>query len=102
MDHPVDRKDWPIRVYRLGEEPPDDLRATTTAAERLAMVWELTLDAWELAGREIPNYPREEAPIRIVPFLGRETLIQNKKASGRLKDLADLESLEDEPGSRRD
>ena len=29
-----------------------------------------------------------------VPFLGRETLIQNKKASGRLKDLADLESLE--------
>ena len=66
MEHTVDRKDWPIRVYRLGEEPPDDLRATTTAAERLAMVWELTLDAWELAGREIPNYPREEAPIRVV------------------------------------
>jgi len=30
------------------------------------MVWQLTLDAWELAGREIPNYPREEAPIRVV------------------------------------
>jgi hypothetical protein len=29
-----------------------------------------------------------------VPFLGRETLIANKRASGRLKDLADVERLE--------
>jgi len=28
-----------------------------------------------------------------VPFLGREALIRNKRASGRTKDLADLESL---------
>lgn len=28
-----------------------------------------------------------------VPFLGREALIQNKRATGRLKDLADLEAL---------
>lgn len=30
---------------------------------------------------------------RPLPFLGRETLIRNKRASGRLKDLADLEAL---------
>lgn len=59
------RKDWPVRVYRLGEEPPDDLRATTTAAERVQMVWELTLNAWELAGRKIPDYPRHETPVRV-------------------------------------
>lgn len=29
-----------------------------------------------------------------VPFLGRQTLIANKRASGRLKDLADVERLE--------
>jgi hypothetical protein len=62
----VDRSDWPIRVYRLGEEPADDLRDTTTAAERLAMVWELTQEAWKLANREIPDYPPEKAPIRVV------------------------------------
>src|SRR5690606_25001568 len=33
-----------------------------------------------------------------VPFLGRETLIRNKRATGRLKDLADLEALGEEPG----
>lgn len=60
------RKTWPIRVYRLGEEPPDDLLATTTAAERVEMVWQITLDAWELAGRKIPDYPRSEAPVRVI------------------------------------
>lgn len=33
-----------------------------------------------------------------VPFLGREALITNKRASGRLKDLADVERLEGEAG----
>lgn len=33
-----------------------------------------------------------------LPFLGRETLIENKRAAGRPKDLADLQALE---GSRR-
>ncbi len=27
-------EEWPIRVYRLGEEPDDDLSDTTAAAER--------------------------------------------------------------------
>lgn len=60
------RKDWPIRVYRLGEEPDDDLSATTTAAERVAMVWQLTLDAWASSGQPIPDYPREETPTRLI------------------------------------
>lgn len=32
----------------------------------------------------------------VVPFIGRAALIQNKRASGRHKDLADLESLGEE------
>jgi hypothetical protein len=34
-----------------------------------------------------------------IPFLGRDAFIQNKRASGRLKDLADIEALDD-PSSR--
>lgn len=59
--------------YRLGEEPGDDLSATTTAEERLAMVWTLTLEAWRLAGRELPNYERSAMPVRVIRgYLGSE------------------------------
>jgi hypothetical protein len=61
------RHNWPIRVYKLGEEPADDLSATTTAAERLAMMWPLTLQVWALTGRPLPDYKRSETPIRVVP-----------------------------------
>ena len=33
---------------------------------------------------------------RVVPMLGRDALIQNKRATGRTKDLADVEELERE------
>ena len=29
----------------------------------------------------------------MIPFLGRETLIENKRSTGRLRDLADVEAL---------
>jgi hypothetical protein len=32
-----------------------------------------------------------------VPFLGRAALVRNKRASGRAKDLADLEALGETP-----
>ncbi len=60
------RRSWPIRVYRLGEEPDDDLSATTTASERLAMMWPLAVDAWASSGKEIPDYPRNQMPVRII------------------------------------
>lgn len=40
---------------------------------------------------------RETAGLR-VPFLGREALIVNKRASGRYKDLGDIEALGESPG----
>jgi hypothetical protein len=47
-------------------------------------------DAW--AGR----VTHEVAGVRI-PFLGREALVRNKRASGRTKDRADLEALGETP-----
>jgi hypothetical protein len=60
------RQSWPVRRYRLGAEPSDDLSATTTPEQRLGMMWELALQAWELAGRELPTYSRREIPGRLI------------------------------------
>jgi hypothetical protein len=56
----------PVRIFRLGEEPPDDLRETTTAAQRLEILRELTKRAWTLSGRPFPSYSRRQIPIRVV------------------------------------
>lgn len=55
-----------LRLYRLGEEPPDDIVAYTTPDERLAMVWELTHRVWELQGSPPCPYTRATIPVRIV------------------------------------
>jgi len=60
------RRSWPVRRYSLGGEPGPDLSETTTARERLDMVWELTLRAWALAGRALPDDSRASMPIRKV------------------------------------
>jgi hypothetical protein len=59
------RSRWPVARFVLGEEPEDDLSASTTASERIAMMWPLAVEAWRLAGREIPTYARSEAPVRL-------------------------------------
>ena len=59
------RSRWPLRKFRLGEEPPDDLSSTTTPEERLAMMGPLATEAWRLAGREIPEYTRQKTPTRL-------------------------------------
>ena len=58
------RRNWPVRKLRLGDESGDDLSATTTAEERLAMMWPLAVEAWSLTGRQMPEYRREDAPVR--------------------------------------
>jgi hypothetical protein len=59
------RAAWPIRQFRLGEEPGDDLAATTTAEERLAMMWPLAVDAFCVGG--LPNVasPRAHWPVKV-------------------------------------
>jgi hypothetical protein len=116
----VRRANGPVVVYRLGEEPGDDLSNTTTPEGRIALVWELTRRMWALTGRPLPDPTREGRPIRVirglpdfeaawsqrtvhavrdrqVPFLGRAELIVNLRASGRRKPLAYLEALGELP-----
>lgn len=61
------RSSWPVRVVPLRHRPDDDLSATTTAEERLAMMWPLALDAWGTMGWPVPAYSRDQAPVRLVP-----------------------------------
>ena len=61
------RRHWPVRKLRLGDEPGDDLSATTTVEERLAMMWPLAVEAWSLTGQPIPEYQREDTPVRRLP-----------------------------------
>jgi hypothetical protein len=60
------RNDWPVRRFALGEEAGEDLSASTTPEERFAMMWELAVEAWTLAGHGIPDYDRGHAPGRVL------------------------------------
>ena len=59
------RQAWTVRKYVLGHEPCDDLSASTTPDERLAMMWPLALEAWALSGAGVPDYERRETPVRM-------------------------------------
>ena len=61
------RAQWPGGIASVGAAPEAvDLRATTTAEQRVGMLWELTLGAWSLTGRPLPDYPRTAMPGRLV------------------------------------
>jgi hypothetical protein len=51
------RAEWPVVVRRL-DASDDDISATTTATERVAMTW-------RLAGKPIPTYDRAHTPSRV-------------------------------------
>lgn len=57
------RSSWSVAVYRLGAEPGDDLRATTTPEQRLEMMWPLTVEAWGLAGLRCGHFLRATLPV---------------------------------------
>jgi len=59
------RSSWPVRVFRLGSEPGDDLSGSTTAQQRIAMMWPLAREAWALSGRPLPSYERRAAPVAV-------------------------------------
>ncbi len=72
----------PERVLQLGVEPVQiHVMSAISGVE-----WD---EAWK--GREVGR-----CGSRDLPFLGRREFIMNKRAAGRLKDLADVEALGEE------
>jgi len=54
-----------VHIFRLGEEPRDDLRETMTAEDRLRLLRRLSDRAWMLGGKPIPGVPRSRMTVRI-------------------------------------
>lgn len=59
------RASWPVRRFRLGDEPNEDLSSTTTAEERIAMMWPLALDAFSVNASGSDRSPRPLWPVRV-------------------------------------
>jgi hypothetical protein len=74
-----------VRVGRVGERNDHDDDLVFTPAERMAMVWDLTVQAWAVKcaaeGRR---------------FDAESHLIRNKRATGRPRDLDDAQRLTDQ------
>ena len=72
---------------------PDSVVQLGVPPVRIDIVNSLTGVAWEEADKGKVEGSYGDLP---VPFLGREQFVANKRAIGRKKDLADLESLGEE------
>ncbi len=57
---------WPIRAYALGSEPALDPLDSSTAEGRLAQVWPLSLAAWAMTGKPMPDYDRTTMPGKVL------------------------------------
>ena len=75
LDRREARRNWPLRVFRSGEAPVQEQEFLhhLSVEERLQAAHELTEMCWRLAGREIPNLPRDQWPFKIVRGDQRET-----------------------------
>jgi hypothetical protein len=63
----MDRSQMPVRVTTLHEadDADDEYYASLSFAERIAMVWPVTVDAWAFAGVPIESRLRRDV-VRIV------------------------------------
>lgn len=59
------RPDITIKVVPMHSDAASDPRVGGTAEARLAMVTELTLLGWELSGKPMPTFARENMPMKV-------------------------------------
>ena len=62
----VDRSHWPIRKYRLGEEPEDGFAQGLSMEENFRVTMELSEASYSLTAAGRKRLPRDQWPIRIV------------------------------------
>lgn len=61
-----DRADWPGEVTTLADQSDAAIVRHGTAAERIAMLWRITLDAFASSGLKMPSYRRADIPGRVI------------------------------------
>ncbi len=55
-----------VRKTRLADQGKEDDLRNTTAAERLGMVWDLTVQAWAFMGEDIAERRLQRHIVRVV------------------------------------
>lgn len=60
------RAQWPGELTTLDHQSDAALVLHGTPGERVAMVWRITLDAWAMSGRPMPEYDRAHMPGRLI------------------------------------
>ena len=60
------RSAWPLKVLRDGEGDEDAFLYELSVEERLAAQQEITEMCWRIAGKEIPDLPRSEWPLKVI------------------------------------
>lgn len=60
------RASWPGRKTTLAQQSTAAAPPSSTPEERLAVMWQLALDAWAMAGWPLPDYSRGQAPGRVI------------------------------------
>jgi hypothetical protein len=103
--HPVNAERVWEALRRFGA-PVETLGATLGDLTRPGLVLQIGLSPRRidiltgLTGVDFDSAWRSRVVHRVgsveIPFLDRETLIRNKRATGRLRDLADVERLEEQ------
>jgi hypothetical protein len=63
-------------MTNLRDQPGDDLSASTTLEERIAMMRPLALTAWRLAGLRLPRSRRDRMPVRLLVRRGGQAAAQ--------------------------
>jgi len=85
-----------LGVSRLDLEKPNIVIQIGLPPRRIDLLTDITGVAFSEAWENRVTHAIGEVG---VPFLGRAMLLRNKRATGRLKDLADLESLGESTGA---
>ncbi|MDE0693060.1 MAG: hypothetical protein OXI55_12585 [Gammaproteobacteria bacterium] len=62
----MDRSHWPIRKYRLGEEPEDGFTQGLTMEENFRITLELSEASFALTPAGRKRLPRDQWPIRVL------------------------------------
>lgn len=60
------RKNWPVNAVSATSEDVVTFAKTTSSSERLAMMWQLSRDAWVMTGNKLPEYQRTNMPGKLV------------------------------------
>jgi len=56
------RAKWPGALTTLARQSDAAIVRHGTPGERVAMVWQVTLDVWASSGRPLPSYERANMP----------------------------------------